>query len=170
MRAGLLMASNVFFASLLVVACGTDWRRRRIPNPLVALLASSGLFAVVFTGGLGALWGALLSGLVGLACWLPLWLFGAIGAGDVKLFAAASVWLAAGLAWRAALVAAVLGGLLAVAYLPVRRRRPGAPAADSTRRAPSASAPDAATIPYALPMVGALLLARFAPTLLQRWL
>ncbi|HEX6533501.1 MAG TPA: prepilin peptidase [Gemmatimonadaceae bacterium] len=106
------------FTLLLGLACVTDLRTRRIPNVLVSFIAFVGLVIVLvaapsfhtlarFAGGV----------LAGLAIWLPFWILGWLGAGDVKLFAAAGGWLGAGLALKAAVVAAIAGGVLSIAWL-----------------------------------------------------
>jgi prepilin peptidase CpaA len=47
-----------------------------------------------------------------------------MGAGDVKFFAAAGAWLGPSATWRAALIAALVGGVLAMFFL-LRERRLG---------------------------------------------
>jgi prepilin peptidase CpaA len=111
------------FSVLLVIACVTDVRWRRIPNALVLVLATLGLAYSVsmdpWLPGLGRGFGGLS---LGFGIWIAFFVVGAIGAGDVKLFAAAGAWLGPGATWRAALVAAAVGGVLAVAMLTRERR------------------------------------------------
>ena len=111
------------FTLLLVFAIAWDLRHRRIPNALVIATISLGLaFAL---SSLGAKRGAAVAAegmAVGLALWLPWWWFGMMGAGDVKFFAAAAAWLGPGGAWRAALVAALAGGVLSLGALIWQRR------------------------------------------------
>jgi prepilin peptidase CpaA len=59
---------------------------------------------------------------VGFGIWILFYVVGVIGAGDVKFFAAAGAWLGPAATWRAALVAAVVGGVLAVAMLIMEKR------------------------------------------------
>ena len=117
------IAAGGMYSVLLVAACVTDVRQRRIPNPLVIALAVTGLAYSVsmepWLGGLGRALGGLA---LGFAIWIGFYAVGAIGAGDVKLFAAAGAWLGPGGAWRAALVAAAFGGVLALAALARERR------------------------------------------------
>jgi prepilin peptidase CpaA len=54
---------------------------------------------------------------IGLAMWLPLYAGRLIGAGDVKLFASGAAWLGWQSAILAALVAAVVGGVLGLGWL-----------------------------------------------------
>jgi prepilin peptidase CpaA len=108
---------------LLVIACVTDVRWRRIPNLLVLTLAVAGF---AFSVAIAPWWPGLLravSGLcLGFAIWILFHVAGGMGAGDVKLFAAAAAWLGPGGAWRAALVAALAGGVLSLAALVWQRR------------------------------------------------
>jgi prepilin peptidase CpaA len=106
------------FTLLLVGACVSDVQRRRIPNVLVLILALCGLgFSLVANpirpGAAHAAGGAA----VGLVIWLPFWMMGKLGAGDVKLFAAAGAWLGPMGAVTGALVAAVCGGILTLGWL-----------------------------------------------------
>lgn len=112
-------------AGLLTAAVWHDVRTRRIPNRLVlggavaglafqALLPSgAGLFATP-CGGLGLLQG--LAGLgLGLALLLPMYMLGAMGAGDVKLMAMSGAFLGPRDVLGAALLTMVAGGVLALA-------------------------------------------------------
>ncbi len=59
---------------------------------------------------------------LGFSIWIMFHVAGGMGAGDVKLFAAAAAWLGPGGAWRAALVAALAGGVLSLGALIWQRR------------------------------------------------
>jgi len=117
------LLSGGVFSVLLVIACVTDVRWRRIPNALVLTLALTGFAFSVWVQpwlpGLGRATGGLA---LGFGIWIVFFVIGAIGAGDVKLFAAAGAWLGPAATWRAALVGAAIGGMLAIAML-VRERR-----------------------------------------------
>jgi prepilin peptidase CpaA len=103
---------------LLVAACVSDLRTRRIPNNLVLALlvlgVVSSLGALGFPDGLKHAGAGLVTGCL---VWLPFWLLGWLGAGDVKLFAGGAAWLGAWGAIQAAGVAAVAGGVLSIAWL-----------------------------------------------------
>jgi prepilin peptidase CpaA len=105
-----------------VAAAAIDLRTRRVPNALTALLALCGVgYAVLGIGHLSV--GAALVGLViGLALMLPGHLFGATGAGDVKLFAAMGALLGPASIVGAFVYTALAGGVLA-AIVAIRRRR-----------------------------------------------
>jgi prepilin peptidase CpaA len=110
----------------LIVACISDIRARRIPNKLVATVLVLGVLVSaasdpVMPGLLKALGGVS----VGLVVWLPGWLLRMMGAGDVKLFAAAGAWLGPFGALNAALFAAVSGGVLALIWMVAVRGAAG---------------------------------------------
>lgn len=112
------VGSTASFIVLLALAGACDVRIRRIPNSLVASLALLGVgYAVAELGGGAGMISALTGLVVGLVIWLPWYALGMIGAGDVKLFAAGSVWLGPRLALSAAAISAILGGALAVSWL-----------------------------------------------------
>lgn len=112
-----LIARTAFLA-LLGAAVWWDVRARRVPNALSLTLAALGL-TVSVAGVAGAPRpGTAAAALgVGLAVWLPFYLLRMLGAGDVKLFAAASAWLTPLASVRAAVGAALLGGVLGVLWM-----------------------------------------------------
>ena len=99
-----------------------DLRTHRIPNPLTFGTAALGfLIAVTGLGRFGV--GAAIAGFaLGLVLMLPGHVFGATGAGDVKLFAAIGALLGPSAVVMAFLYTAIAGGFLAV-VVSVRRRR-----------------------------------------------
>ena len=112
------MLAGIIYTAILVLAAIGDMRTRRIPNRLVAVLVVLGLaFSVtqrpVLAGTLHGLEGVL----VGLACWLPFYALGWLGAGDVKLFAAAGAWLGPMGALEGAFIGALAGAVLAVLWM-----------------------------------------------------
>jgi prepilin peptidase CpaA len=99
-----------------------DLRTRRVPNLLTASLAAIGLgIAAAGLGriGLGA---SILGCLLGLAFMLPGHIYGATGAGDVKLLAAAGALLGPADTVVAFLNTAIAGGVLALSVALYRRR------------------------------------------------
>jgi prepilin peptidase CpaA len=111
-------ASGVVLCILLAAACVSDLRTRRIPNRLVLITAVSGvIFSAVtksFAVGLTQAGGGLLTGL---AIWIPFYALRMLGAGDVKLFAAAATFLGARSAVDAAVYTALYGGALSLLYM-----------------------------------------------------
>ena len=108
----------------LGTAAVIDIRHRRIPNVVCVTTAAAGL--VLATVGVNSI--TVTSALAGLAfgflMMLPRHVFGATGAGDVKLFAAAGTLLGSGRIVTAFLYVAIAGGVLAVA-IAMRRGRLG---------------------------------------------
>ena len=104
------------------IAAAIDLRTRRVPNPLTAALTALGLvFAAAGISGLSVS-ASILGCVLGLALMLPGHLFGATGAGDVKLFAAAGALIGPASIVTAFFYTALAGGLLAL-VVAVRRRR-----------------------------------------------
>ncbi|MFL5578354.1 MAG: prepilin peptidase [Gemmatimonadaceae bacterium] len=117
------LGAGALFTALLVVACVSDLRARRLPNALNLLLAVTGasFSAAVLPFG-EAMARAGIGMLVGFAIWLPFWFLRFLGAGDVKLAAAAGAWLGASGSLRAALISLVVGGVLAFVALLWQRK------------------------------------------------
>jgi prepilin peptidase CpaA len=97
-----------------VAATVVDIRQRRVPNVLTMGIASVGLLLAM--GGFGTVTiGGALGGLaLGLALLMPAHIFGATGAGDVKLLAAFGALLGPADVFDAFLRAAILGGVMAL--------------------------------------------------------
>ena len=103
-----------FLIPLAVLIIYHDVRYRRIPNPFVLATLISGLtlnFALGgFEGGLNSLGGCVLAFIL----MFSLHVFGAMGAGDVKLFAAIGSVIGAHLVLPTFVVVILTGGLLAL--------------------------------------------------------
>lgn len=91
-----------------------DVRYRRIPNPFVLSALSGGLVINAAAGGGGGLLSALGGCALAFALMFGLHLFGAMGAGDVKLFAAVGALFGTRLVPSLFLVVLVTGGILAL--------------------------------------------------------
>ena len=113
-------------------AAAIDLRTRRVPNALTLTLAAAGIVFAAAGIGRVTLLGAIAGMAAGLLLMLPGHLFGATGAGDVKLFAALGAILGPASIGAAFLYTAIAGGVLA-ATVAVRRRRLGQ-TIDRTRR------------------------------------
>jgi prepilin peptidase CpaA len=86
----------ILFAPLVVmlaVAAAIDIRSRRIPNALTGLIALIGLMQSFTAGHTVTPWQSMLGLLTGAALVLPLFALRAVGGGDLKLMAAAGIWL-----------------------------------------------------------------------------
>jgi len=112
------IASGLVLVVLLAFACLSDLQTRRIPNRLVLLTAVLGILIALVTkpwvSGLRQAAGGLAAGF---AIWVPFYLFKMLGAGDVKLFAAASTFLGPWLAVEGSLYTALYGGLIALTFM-----------------------------------------------------
>lgn len=111
----LQIARGGFFA-LLIAAAIQDVRLRRIPNAISFSLAGAGLMGAV----VGYSWStgvvaALIALAAGFAIWVPGYVLGWVGAGDVKLFAAAAAWMTPSQACWAAFAGALIGAVVGVA-------------------------------------------------------
>ncbi len=103
-------------------AAAIDLRTRRVPNPLTAFLALSGVgFAASGISHLTVA-GSVAGLFVGLALMLPGHFLGGTGAGDVKLFAAMGALLGPAPIVGAFLYTAIAGGALAIVVAWHRRR------------------------------------------------
>jgi prepilin peptidase CpaA len=110
-----------------VAGCGMvsaliDMRTRRVPNPLTLAIAVAGLaLAATRWSGLTVATAAL--GLaVGVLLMLPPYVFGAMGGGDLKLFAALGTFLGPRPTVQAFLYTLLAGGVLATVVALQRRR------------------------------------------------
>jgi prepilin peptidase CpaA len=108
----------------LGTAAVIDIRRRRIPNVVCVATAATGLTFSMYGISTITVTSALAGLAIGFLMMLPGHVFGATGAGDVKLFAAAGTLLGSGRIVTAFLLVAITGGVLAV-IVAIRRGRLG---------------------------------------------
>lgn len=107
---------------LLIVAAYIDGRQLRVPNWLTFPMVLSGLLFNLWIGGWAGFGAGLLGLGVGLACLLPMYAVGGMGAGDVKLLGGVGAWLGAGVTFSAFCVSAIVGAVMAVGLMLYRRR------------------------------------------------
>ena len=81
-RDGVLAVLCIFLAA----ACGFDYRKGRIPNALILLMAVAGAMVRCREEGVGGILAFLAGGLPVMLLLYPFFRVGALGAGDVKLF------------------------------------------------------------------------------------
>ena len=96
------------------LACVCDLRTRRIPNLLTFGGAALALAYSVWMSGFGGLLTSVGGWAVGCALFLPMFVLGGMGAGDVKLAACLGAWLGPMPAVFVALYSAIAGGVMAL--------------------------------------------------------
>ncbi|MCU1275191.1 MAG: peptidase prepilin type [Bryobacterales bacterium] len=141
-------------------AVAEDLARRCISNWTSGTALAAGLLIHTMQRGWNGAVLAALGAAVGFSVFLIFYLLNGMGGGDVKLMAGFGGLLGPALIWRAAWIAAVTGGLMAVGFAAVlawRARRERA----SGRIAPAGPlSPN--TIPYAPAIVAGVWLVEFA--------
>ena len=100
--------------SISLFACVTDVRSRRIPNVLTFGAALAALLYQSTVGGSAGVQSALFGWFVGTALFLPFFLLGGMGAGDVKLLAALGAWLGPSEVVYVGLYTSIAGGAIAL--------------------------------------------------------
>lgn len=158
--------------TLALAAAATDLRSRTVPNGLVAAGAAVGLLLNCFEAGMPGGTRSVLGAVAGLAVFLPFYLLGGMGGGDVKLMGALGACVGPMPALKMAVAAAAAGAVLAIVVAARRGvlartlsgagRLMGSWLTRGPRPDPELTLenPQALTIPYALPIAaGALLIA-----------
>src|SRR5712671_1714845 len=100
---------------VVVVAVAWDLTTRRIPNLLTLGAAIAALLMHVYLGGWSELGRSLAGWGVGVACFLPFFAVGGMGAGDVKLLGTVGAWLGPVAAVWVALFTSIAGGVMGLA-------------------------------------------------------
>ena len=108
---------------LLGLAAVEDGWRLRISNLVVLGVAISGLAAMAFAPIGWDAWQPLLLVVAILAVGTPLFAAGWLGGGDVKVLAASGTWFMLDGGWKMLAAVAVIGGLLTLVALALRRLR-----------------------------------------------
>jgi prepilin peptidase CpaA len=115
-----LVASPALYGQLalmLVLAAYLDTRCHRIPNGITFGGAVAGLVLQSYFGGFEALGSGFLGLAIGFGLFIPFYIRGAMGAGDVKLMAAVGAFLGPSATLWAAAFTMIVGGVMAVAIL-----------------------------------------------------
>jgi prepilin peptidase CpaA len=119
---GLLPA--YFLVATLIIATMTDLVSHRIPNILLAPSLSIALLLSVVTQGPSGVLMALAGLAVGLAMLMPLYVMGAMGAGDVKLLGVAGAFLGPVGALIAGLATFIVGAVFGLLWIGWRMYGP----------------------------------------------
>lgn len=109
-------------SALLIWAAYIDGKQLRVPNWLTYPMILAGLAYGAATGGWAGLGQSALGMVCGLACLLPLYSVGGMGAGDVKLMAGMGAWVGAATTWYAFCVSVVVGAIMAVIMAASRKK------------------------------------------------
>src|SRR5437762_3921583 len=106
---------------VLIVAAVIDGFELKVPNWVTFPFIVSGWIYSTAAFGFEGLGWSLLGTVVGLALLLPLYAIGGMGAGDVKLLAGVGAWIYGVHTVYAFAATAIVGAVLAVAMVLVRR-------------------------------------------------
>jgi prepilin peptidase CpaA len=109
-----LMASLVLLVPLAIIIIYHDVRYRRIPNAYVLAALISGLTINTLSGGFSGVASSVAGCVLAFILIFVLHVFGAMGAGDVKLFAAIGAVTGAHLVLPTFVVVVLTGGVLAL--------------------------------------------------------
>ncbi|MFN2452775.1 MAG: prepilin peptidase [Pyrinomonadaceae bacterium] len=114
MSGSLVITSCALLVPLAIIITYYDVRYRRIPNVFVLATLISGFAINLAYAGTSGLWTSLGGCALAFVLMFMLHLFGAMGAGDVKLFAAIGALTGAQMVLPTFVVVALTGGVLAV--------------------------------------------------------
>lgn len=109
-------------SAILVLAAVIDGWKLKVPNWITFPMVIGGwLFSGLAYGWPGLCW-SIGGTALGLALLMPAYAIGGMGAGDVKLLAGVGAWVWPAVTFYAFCVSAVVGGVLALAMVFLRRR------------------------------------------------
>lgn len=114
-----IITPAVLIAAVALAVC-QDLATHRIPNLLTFGTFGAGLALAAWGQGFDGIRDALAGAALGLACLMPLYLARGMGAGDVKLMAAAGTFLGPSNALLAAMLTLAAGAVLGIALLAWR--------------------------------------------------
>lgn len=121
-QAMLAILSTVCLLATLLIAVLLDLASHRIPNTLIVPALLVALAVAVAAAGRNGLLLSLIGLGVGVVFLSPLYLLGALGAGDVKLLGVAGAFLGPVGAVVAGLATFVAGGIIGIVYMVWRRK------------------------------------------------
>jgi prepilin peptidase CpaA len=128
---------NAILVAFVLAVIYTDWRYRRIPNAFTYPVMAVGLVLGALEGLPGEAFGSglfdHLAGLVvGFLIAYPFYAMGGLKAGDGKYLMAVGAMRGLGILLYGAIYGALLGGVIALGFIAVRRLRPADGATAST--------------------------------------
>jgi prepilin peptidase CpaA len=110
----------VLFAALLVLAALEDLWRLKISNWICGAIIVAAFVGVILAGPVAQLWQNVAVFAALLAVGTPLFAYGKMGGGDVKLFAATGLWFDLAGAGRMIVAVMIAGGFVAIFVLMLR--------------------------------------------------
>jgi prepilin peptidase CpaA len=116
------IAIAVVFIPLVLSITYMDIRYRRIPNKQVLTILLCGIAINAFFGAWSGFLASVLGIVLAFVLMFTLHIFGTMGAGDVKLFAAIGAVLGSPLVLQTFLIVALTGGVLAIFKMVYMRR------------------------------------------------
>lgn len=115
-----IIPSQVVVLAVSALACFFDIRTRRIPNILTFGTAALALLFHATASGFGGFTTSVGGWLTGVALFVPFFLLGGMGAGDVKLLGAIGAWLGPAPTVWVALYSAIIGSIMAIVLASAR--------------------------------------------------
>jgi len=162
---------EIVLVAMVTTAAWSDFRVRRIPNWITLPAALLGLGLQTFYGGIPGALASLAGAGLGLGIFLILYLFGGMGAGDVKLFGAVGAFVGPQALILVFVITGLLGGIAATILAATRKRlrktleRTGELLFDLSRlrwkevqQAAATAGPDSLRLPYGVVIAGGTLL------------
>ena len=151
---------QIVLVIFVIAAAYSDLRTRRIPNWLTVSGAALGFLLQLWYGGLHGAASSLTGAGFGLAIFIPLYVLGGMGAGDVKLFSAVGALTGPRILIVVFVFTGLLGGIAALALALSRGRL-----RETLERTGSlmlgvraAAGPDSLRLPYGAVIAGGTLL------------
>lgn len=108
---------HIMLLILLILSVYYDWTRRKIPNRITMPAILIGVIWSTVNSGLDGFLFSVLGFLLGFAVFLVPYIYGGIGAGDVKLMAAIGSLMGWEFVLVAGLATAIFGGGLVIVYM-----------------------------------------------------
>lgn len=106
-----------------IAASVEDLWRRRVSNVIAVAAFVSGVTAQSLLRGWEGTWDSLLGAVLGFVVFLVFFLLGGMGGGDIKLMAGFGAILGSNQIWIAAIMTALVGAVIALVYLFVKKIR-----------------------------------------------
>jgi prepilin peptidase CpaA len=113
---------TILLAVFILAAFISDARTSLIPNTLTVGAAVAGLFYHIAFDGWNEILDSVIGLFVGFFILLVLYMFGALGAGDVKLFAAVGALMGTFFVWQSIMYSLIYAGVIGILLLLIRKK------------------------------------------------